>query len=495
MIKSKKQMFIVIGVFTLVMMLGTITYAFFNYTRTGTANVIKTGRIYFNTTQSNTLNLTNVFPMSAADAGNANLDAVDIRIQGDTTYANGEEFEITITGVNNTINNKIVPINYIATYTATPVQSGDSNVIGTSSNDYFTNRGSTTAIYSLKSTGVASDGEQVLVGYIPKDIAIDGTLTIKAYLDIDNVVISDTYPAEETDTNSDGYIDGTPTSFGNNKTVLTTTEWNSLQNTQTPLSFKIKAVSNEGIWVENPNLAWKVISNVEGLNNVADAKRYVGAEADNYVIFNDEQWRIIGVYNDKVKIIRANPLSSTMQYNSNSDNDSNVWNNSSLKEYLNVDYYNSLSSTAKSMIEVGTWNVGSCGAKINAASSYSCSQTVTWSGKIGLLASYEYQYASESSCYDTNGYSYYYSDGNGCAAKDWLRIEGSGMRWLITPDITGNNRSVLTLNNPYGYVNYDNLVIQSYYIQPVVYLNSNVVITGGTGESGGNEYTLSYTAS
>ena len=36
MIKSKKQMYIVIGAFALVLTLLTSTYAFFNYTRTGT---------------------------------------------------------------------------------------------------------------------------------------------------------------------------------------------------------------------------------------------------------------------------------------------------------------------------------------------------------------------------------------------------------------------------------------------------------------------------
>ena len=60
MIKTKKQMFITIGVFTLVLMLGTVTYAFFNYTRTGSRNIIKTGRISFSTEQNGTLNLTNI---------------------------------------------------------------------------------------------------------------------------------------------------------------------------------------------------------------------------------------------------------------------------------------------------------------------------------------------------------------------------------------------------------------------------------------------------
>ncbi len=254
MIKTKKQMYLVIGAFALVMLLGGVTYAFFNYTRTGTANTIRVGRISFNTSQSNTLNLTNVFPMSATDAGNANLDAVSVRIWGDTTYSDGEEFEISIVDVNNTIGSgqsaKTIPINYIASYSATPVQSGDPNVIGTNSDSYFTARGQSSPVYQLNATGEATNGEQVLIGFIPSGATgIDGTLTIKAYLDSSKIAISDTYNASdpETDTN------GTTTDWVAGRTVLTTSEWNALQNTQTPLSFKIKAVSQEGTWVTNSN--------------------------------------------------------------------------------------------------------------------------------------------------------------------------------------------------------------------------------------------------
>ena len=84
MIKSKKQSLIVIGVFTLVMLLGTVTYAFFNYTRTGTANIIKTGRIYFNTTQSSgnseAINLTNVFPITRSELGTDVNNSAEVEI-------------------------------------------------------------------------------------------------------------------------------------------------------------------------------------------------------------------------------------------------------------------------------------------------------------------------------------------------------------------------------------------------------------------------------
>ena len=69
MIKSKRQMYIVIGAFLLTILLGTVTYAFFNYTRTGSNNTIKTGRIAFNTNQTDTINLTNVFPIYRSTIG------------------------------------------------------------------------------------------------------------------------------------------------------------------------------------------------------------------------------------------------------------------------------------------------------------------------------------------------------------------------------------------------------------------------------------------
>ena len=191
MIKNKKQMFIVIGVFTLVMLLGTVTYAFFNYTRTGAPNSIRTGRIYFNTSQNETLNITNAFPVKSTELNSANLDSIEVTIEGDTTYADGEEFQITFTGINNMVNGKIVPINYSATYTA-----NQGKTIGTSSNDYFNERELKDAsIYYLDSEGQVMEGKPILVGYVDNEgNGINGTLRIQAYIDADKVAISDTYP-------------------------------------------------------------------------------------------------------------------------------------------------------------------------------------------------------------------------------------------------------------------------------------------------------------
>ena len=192
MIKSKKQMLVIIGVFALVMMLGTVTYAFFHYTRTGPANTIATGRIYFSSTQDGIINLTNVFPISSTNLETdvENHGTVTINIEGDTTYSNGIEYKVTLENVNNSINGKEVPI-------TVEVSVDD---LGTASSDYYNARGSTTAVYKVNSYGDAYNGQYVAVGYIPAgSTGVDGSIDITVYIDTNKVAISDTYNELETD--------------------------------------------------------------------------------------------------------------------------------------------------------------------------------------------------------------------------------------------------------------------------------------------------------
>ena len=259
MITTKKQMFILIGSFILVILLGTVTYAFFNYTRTGTRNVIKTGRIYFSTSQEGTLNLTNVFPVASSSVGNDyTQDTLQISIEGDTTYSEGIEYLVTAEEVNvETSSGKKVPMTLkVAVTDDLGTQDADNDQI-----EYFTDRGSTTSYYKLLSESVLYDGQYLLVGYIaPGQTGIDGTINIKAYLDEDRVAISDTYPEGEVshienegEQNEEIVIDGyngTTSTWVDGRTVLTTNEWNSLNEQGNELSFKVKVEANEGTWVD-----------------------------------------------------------------------------------------------------------------------------------------------------------------------------------------------------------------------------------------------------
>ena len=358
-IKNKKIMYSIIGIAVLLISVVGVTYSFFNYTRTGALNNLGTGRIYFNSTQNGTLNITNVFPLTSTEASNANLDTVTVGIVGDTTYADGEEFEISLVNVTNTINGKSISINYIATYAP-----NTGKVIGTPSNDYWNAREDKDAnIYLLNATGEVTEGKQVLVGYVDNGAnGINGTLTIKAYIDSDRIAISDTYPQPEssyqlnnnmtqeeltkcvnyfnnqenieffckappcldminsfcrgngtnnypggetfqemidngelTATQINYFVqnniiiyngNGTTNEWVNERTVYTTEEWNSFATT--PISFKIRAESNEGIWVEEP--AQGTIESCPGCKYIY---RVVNPEDDstrNWTTWNMGRW-------------------------------------------------------------------------------------------------------------------------------------------------------------------------------------------------------------
>ncbi len=196
MIKTKKQMFIMIGSYLLFILLGTVTYAFFNYTRIGTANTIKVGRLAFNSEQGNSINLTNVFPIdkTTVNTNTDNVGTVTIHVTGDTTYDQGIEYVVKAVNVHNTIDEgtskKNVPVNLDISYEA-----ANGKVIGTEDEDYFTNRGGNTSRYKITAGRTVYEGSNLLVGYIKPDATgVDGNITIKAYIDKDSIAISDTYP-------------------------------------------------------------------------------------------------------------------------------------------------------------------------------------------------------------------------------------------------------------------------------------------------------------
>ncbi len=232
--RNNKVFLSTIGIALLLISLVGVTYSFFNYTRTGTENTIKTGNISFNSTQDNTISLTNVFPTSSTNINSTNSDTVTINITGDTTYSEGIEYKVTLDQVNNTINGKEVPISIMAT----------ANNLGTESSNYYTDRENKTKIYMLNSEGEAYNGKYIAVGYIPAGATgVNGSIDITAFIDTNKVAISDTYDGNESD------LMGTTNDWVMGREVFTTEEWNSFAST--PLSFKVKIEANEGIWENN----------------------------------------------------------------------------------------------------------------------------------------------------------------------------------------------------------------------------------------------------
>ena len=218
--------------------------------------------------------------------------------------------------------------------------------------------------------------------------------------------------------------------------------------------------------------------------------RYYGATPNNYVSFNNELWRIIGVIDGKIKIIRNESIGSYAWASNNSNN----WNNASLKSYLNGDYYNSIDSTYKNMISEETYYLGgptnSNRTTLTASGYYNAARdsSQVYSGNpasttqyIGLMYPSDYGYAAGSSCLSTAFWDY----GSSCKNSDYLF---SGVNeWLQAP-VASDSSGAADLNGV-GEVYAINSVIGSNAVRPVLYLTSETQITGGDGSSS-NPYEL-----
>ena len=193
-----KKKYIALSIIFAVLLIGVavgVTYAFFNYTRTGNPNTIGTGRIAFNAQEGDTVTLSNLFPI--VTSGNVTSEtpgvgSVEVHVTGDTNYDEGIEYLVTAVNVTSTSGNTSLPISVNISYEPS---AGNGKTIGDEDSSYFTNRGGNTSLYKVLSTNTIAEGQKLVVGYIaPGVTGIDGNLVITAWLDASNIAITDTYP-------------------------------------------------------------------------------------------------------------------------------------------------------------------------------------------------------------------------------------------------------------------------------------------------------------
>ena len=196
--------------------------------------------------------------------------------------------------------------------------------------------------------------------------------------------------------------------------------------------------------------------------------RYAGASnsVNNYICLGSDTttcpdanlFRIIGVFGDKTKVIRAKSVGNKQWHT----NGSNTWSSSSLNTYLNGEYLTSLGTLADK-IATTTWKVEVAGARNDIylndvpkiAYQYevgSSASSTTVDKKIGLMYVTDYGFAADSS-----GWTKYLMDYNSNTSKNWLYL-GSD-EWTILSsrggtdlafyvDSTGNvGRSDVTNSN------------------------------------------------
>ena len=285
--------------------------------------------------------------------------------------------------------------------------------------------------------------------------------------------------------------------------------------------------------------------------------RYYGANPNNYIYFNCsdysnqtsstcETWRIIGVFNGKLKLIKGSQIGTYSWDNKNTstgaedDRGKNDWTTARLMKLLNPDdyyindnndkdsegnylgyslYYNSASGMCftdegvnysacdftstgikndetRNMIAETTYNLGGwndTGVYPNEIYEYERGTTVytgrptTWTGKIALAYPSDYGYAADlNQCKQTLA-NY---DNSTCTSNNWMKAiitdNGSNHGWLLTPD------------SSYSYVAwYSQGNVGEYFTGaargavPVLSLSSKLGIESGGDGSSSNPYKLS----
>ena len=274
------------------------------------------------------------------------------------------------------------------------------------------------------------------------------------------------------------------------------------------------------------------------MKDVGNNIRYYGASPNNYIYFNCsnysnqssstcETWRIIGVFDGKIKLIRNESIGEYSWDNKNvstgAENDygKNDWTDARLMKLLNPGYeskttggslyYNAKSGNCYSGKSNATkaCNFTSTGIK-NATTRNLISDTIyylgghnsfsvypnqiyekergttvysgrptEWTGKIALAYPSDYGYAADLGKCSQNLNNY---NNSTCTSNNWMKaIVAPNYGWLLTP------RSGIASNVWYVYssggVYYNSYVYNAYGVAPVLFLNSDANVKSGTGTS------------
>ena len=296
--------------------------------------------------------------------------------------------------------------------------------------------------------------------------------------------------------------------------------------------------------VENNNVKYRYDTTNNLMEDVDGNIRYYGASPNNYIYFNCsdysnqtsstcETWRIIGVFDGKVKIMRGSQIGKYSWDSSASSTNSgygvNEWSQADLMKLLNGGYdsesvggslywnaksgtcYNGQNNattscnftstglkndTTRNLIEETTYytrghNSNSIyvdamydkervsGTVVNATPT----RTTSWTGKIAIPYPSDYGYAADLSLCQKTLYDY---DDATCTANNWMKSiitnNGANYGWLLTPN--SGFADFAWLVNSSGYVDADTVnAFLAGGVAPVLSLISELDIGSGTGTS------------
>lgn len=220
---------------------------------------------------------------------------------------------------------------------------------------------------------------------------------------------------------------------------------------------------------------------------------------NNYIYFNCnnysnpssstcEIWRIIGVFDGKLKIIRNSTIGE-LAWDSNGIA---AWSTSTLQKILNENYYNGnelnfkiKNETTRNMITSVKWNIGTYYSSRNIFSNaaYSSEITKTWSGKIALPTVSDYLYSND---FLSSAPEDIYIDMSCQKNNNWLSQKVDNFWFLNIGSYSDSETYPWNLS---GYIYYANNANNTFGILPTLYLKPELKINSGDG-SESNPYTL-----
>ena len=226
--------------------------------------------------------------------------------------------------------------------------------------------------------------------------------------------------------------------------------------------------------------------------------RYSGANPNNYVCFgsdeetcpNDNLYRIIGVFDGQVKLIKSARYTNGSWIWDDTEPDyqfgNNTWNETTKPDIyttLNTTYWNTLGSNWQGLIDQDhIWEVGGMFySETNTAKQYYDNEVgVNQSGyeetmAIGLMYVSDYGFGADSSKWTTG---LGYPDGENYGTGNWLYI---GLpEWLISRCTDNPSYAFVVYFNYGGVVNYS-YVLNASMVRPSFYLESSVQYVSGSG--------------
>lgn len=269
--------------------------------------------------------------------------------------------------------------------------------------------------------------------------------------------------------------------------------------------------------------------------------RYIGANPNNYVKFNDELWRIIGVFDvddgtgkieKRLKIVRNESIGSYSWDNKNTSTGAennygkNSWSDARLNYLLNAGhesetyggslYWNRKSGTcyagsdnattscdftstgltdlAKEMIGDAKWylsgtedyqstNSGSSTTwyKYERGTTVYSGRSTNWTGKVGLIYPSDYGNATSGGTIRrrclSNSMNSWFGSLAVCKTNDWL-FNSSDM-WSMSQETSDSFKVFYTIDGGIA----DESTSSTHDVLPVVYLKSTINIASGTGSS------------